>query len=199
MMRIRFAGARRQAGMSVPIMMIMLGVMLVSSVYLLRSSNSTTLTTANLAYETSLAKAADLGIHQAYAWLAATPRSALWNDVLAAGYRATTNPAPGKGPADKEYWYGSAKLVDNAGNQVEYVIHRLCTFAGPFDQSQPVNSCALTAAKQHTDGRVGVGDSLSSDAPAYQGQPQISYVITARISGPRGGNVMNQAVVMMGP
>lgn len=198
-MRTSFASRRRQGGMSVPIMLIMLGVMMVSAVYLLRSSNSTTLTTANLAYETALAKAADLGIHQAYAWLAATPRSALWNDVQEAGYRATTNPAPGKGPSDKEYWLGSAKLEDSAGNQVEYVIHRLCTFAGPFDQSAPANSCALTAAKQDTSGRAGVGDSLSSDAPAYQGQPQISYVITARISGARGGNVMNQAVVMMGP
>lgn len=198
-MRTPFAPLRRQRGISVPIMLIMLGVMLVSSVYLLRSSNSNTLTAANLAYETSLAKAADLGIHQAYAWLAATPRSTLWNDVQAAGYRATTNPAPGKGPTDKEYWAGSAKLVDGAGNEVEYVIHRLCTFAGPFDQSSPANSCALTSAKQDTDGRAGVGDSLSSDAPTYQKPPQLSYVITARISGARGGNVMNQAVVMMGP
>ncbi|WP_342116173.1 pilus assembly PilX family protein [Pseudoduganella sp. OTU4001] len=198
-MRTPIDKLRRQRGMSVPIMLIMLGVMLVSSIYLLRSSNSTTLTAANLAYETALAKAADAGIHQGYAWLAATPRSTLWNDVLAAGYRSTTNPAPGKGPSDKEYWYGSAKMTDSAGNQVEYVIHRLCTFAGPFDQTQPANSCALTSAKQDTEGRAGVGDSLSSDAPAYQGSPQISYVITARISGARGGNVMNQAVVMMGP
>lgn len=190
---------RRQRGLSVPIMLIMLGVMLVSSIYMLRSSNSTTLTTANLAYETSLAKAADVGIHQAYAWLSATPRVALWNDVPGAGYRATTNPAPGRGPTDKEYWMGSAKMVDAAGNQVEYVIHRLCTFAGPFDQSQPANSCALMSSKQDPSGRSGVGDSLSSDAPTYFEAPQLSYVITARISGARGGNVMNQAVVMMGP
>ena len=40
---------------------------------------------------------------------------------------------------------------------------------------------------------------LAQDAPTYQGQPELHYVVTARIFGPRGGNVMTQAVVMMGP
>lgn len=198
-MRKPFPTMHRQRGLAVPIMLIMLTVMLASSVYMLRSSNSSTLTTANLAYETSLAKAADLGIHQAYAWLKATPRAMLWNDVLAAGYRATTNPAPDRGPTDKEFWMGSATTKDASGNEVEYVIHRLCTFSGPFDQGQPANSCALTSSKQDTHGRAGIGDSLSSDAPKFNEAPQLSYVITARISGARGGNVMNQAIVMMGP
>lgn len=198
-MRKRFPTMRRQGGLSVPIMLIMLGVMLASSVYMLRSSNSTTLTTGNLAYETALAKAADLGIHQAYSWLKATPRTMLLNDVQAAGYRATTNPAPGRGPSDKDYWMGSATVKDAAGNEVEYVIHRMCTFPGPYDGGQPANSCALTSSKQDSHGRAGVGDSLSSDAPSYFEAPQLTYVITSRISGARGGNVMNQAIVMMGP
>lgn len=198
-MRKRFPTMRRQGGLSVPIMLIMLGVMLASSVYMLRSSNSTTLTTGNLAYETALAKAADLGIHQAYSWLKATPRTMLLNDVPAAGYRATTNPAPGRGPSDKDFWTGSAFIEDAAKNKVEYVIHRMCTFPGPYDGGQPANSCALTSSKQDSHGRAGVGDSLSSDAPTYFEAPQLTYVITSRISGERGGNVMNQAIVMMGP
>lgn len=199
-MRAPVTFSRSQRGMAVPIMLIMLAVMLVSSIYLLRSSNSTTLSTANLAYESSLAKAADLGIMTGYQWLnAQADRTVLWNNVPAAGYVATANPAPGRGPGDSAYWLGSVKMADTAGNQIEYVIHRLCTFAGPFDQAAPVNACALTSAKQSLEGKAGVGDSLSSDAPSYQGQPQLHYVITARINGARGGNVMNQAVVMMGP
>jgi uncharacterized protein YpmB len=51
---------RLQRGIALPIMLIMLAVMMVSSIYLLKSSTSTTLTTSNLAYEAALTKAADL-------------------------------------------------------------------------------------------------------------------------------------------
>jgi hypothetical protein len=57
----------------------------------------------------------------------------------------------------------------------------------------------LTAAKQGVAAPVALGTTLAQDAPVYQGQPELHYVVTARIFGPRGGNVMTQAVVMMGP
>ena len=62
----RLPSARRQAGLALPIMLIMLAVMLVSSIYLLKASTSTTLTTANLAYDSALGKEADLGVHKAF-------------------------------------------------------------------------------------------------------------------------------------
>ena len=43
-----------------------------------------------------------------------------------------------------------------------------------------------------------LGDSLASDSPVYAGVPQLHYVITARIDGPRGGNVVTQMVVLIG-
>jgi len=46
--------------------------------------------------------------------------------------------------------------------------------------------------------RVAIGESLASDAPAYASSPQIHYVITARIDGARGGNVINQMAVLIG-
>ncbi len=57
----------------------------------------------------------------------------------------------------------------------------------------------LSAAKRGVASSVALGDSLSQNAPSYEDQPQLHYVVTARISGPRGGNVVTQAVVMMGP
>ncbi len=191
-----------QRGIALPVMLIMLVVMLISSIYLLRSGNSTALTTSNLAYETALTKAADLGIHTAYSWLDTAAKETLWQNVPAQGYVATMSEDPDKGPASSEFWAGSVFVEDDDGDddiRVEYVIHRLCQFAGAYNGGTPANRCATTAARQGITARTSVGDSLASDAPTYQGKPQLHYVITARIHGKRGGNVMNQAVVMMGP
>ncbi|TWI67546.1 hypothetical protein IP91_01660 [Pseudoduganella lurida] len=199
MMRRPVRTSRRQSGLALPLMLIMLVVMMISSIYLLRSTNSAALTTSNLAYDDQLSKAADLGIHAAYDWLSSLPdKAVLQNDIPAAGYVATTNPGAGQGVSNPAFWQGSLKVWDaDRRDEVEYVIHRMCRFAGPYNDA--ANSCTQTAARQGVQARTRVGDSLSSDAPAYQGSPQLHYVITARLSGPRGGNVMNQAVVMMGP
>jgi hypothetical protein len=191
---------QRQRGIALPVMLIMLVVMMVSSIYLLRSTNSTALTTSNLAYEDALSKAADLGIHTAYSWLSSLPnKNVLYNDVPAAGYVATANPGAGQGVSNPAFWNGAATVWDaNHRNQVQYVIHRMCQFTGAYN-AESGNNCTLTAARQNLQAKTRAGDSLSSDAPAYQGKPQLHYLITARITGARGGNVMNQAVVMMGP
>ncbi|MFA9218275.1 MAG: hypothetical protein ACEQSK_14390 [Sphingomonadaceae bacterium] len=190
---------RPQAGIALPVMLIMLAVMMVSSIYLLKSSTNTTLTTANLAYDTALSKEADLGVHTAFAWLASvTNKSSLNQNIPGNGYVATLNPAwtvtsPG-------FWTGSVSLPPNsAGSVVEYVIHRMCNFTGPYNAGVPLNSCMLSAAKKQVAAATAIGSSLASNAPVYQEQPQLHYVITARIFGPRGGNVVTQAVVMMGP
>jgi len=189
--------SRFQAGVAMPVMLIILAVMMVSSVYLLRSSTSTTLTTANLAYESALSKAADLGINTAFQWLSTVPnRNVLWNDSPGDGYVSTMAVGPAQGVSNAAFWAGSRFINDNAGNRIEYVIHRLCAFNGPFTAP---NNCASTAAKQNVAARTPIGTSLGTSSQVFLGSPQLHYVITARISGARGGNVMNQAVVMMGP
>jgi Tfp pilus assembly protein PilX len=189
---------RRQSGIALPVMMIILLVMLVSSVYLFKASNSTTMTTANLAYDASLSKAADLGLHAGYQWLvttAATNRNLLNSDDPANAYLANFNDK--LLPSDPNYWVGKTVVTDAANNRIEYVVHRLCSEGGAYDN--PTNHCVQTATNDRTLGRtVGVGDSLASDAQVYAGTPQLHYVITSRLSGPRGGNVVNQMVVLIG-
>jgi Tfp pilus assembly protein PilX len=189
---------RRQRGIALPVMMIILLVMLVSSVYLFKASNSTTMTTANLAYDASLSKAADLGLHAGFQWLSdtATGNKVLLNaDNPANGYVANlnTNLTPSAG----DFWNGSLFINDTANNRIEYVVHRMCAVAGAYDAG--INQCVQTSANTSTLGTsVGVGDSLASDSPSFAGTPQLHYVITARITGPRGGNVVNQLVVLIG-
>jgi hypothetical protein len=192
--------ARRQRGIALPVILIMLTVMLVGSIYLLKSSTSTTLTVTNLGYEAALSKEVDLGIHTAFEWLAlpATKPLLLANSA-GNGYVATLNPA--WTVSTPQFWNGSRLMpIDDAGNRIEYIIHRMCTFAGAYNATVPaVNTCMLSAAKHGVAAPVALGSSLSQNAPVYEGQPQLHYVVTARIFGPRGGNVVTQAVVMMGP
>lgn len=189
---------RRQRGIALPVMMIILLVMLVSSVYLFKAINSTTMTTANLAYDASLRKAADLGLHAGFQWLSdtASANKGLLN-ANDSGHAYLANLDVTLNPNENEFWTGSAVIADSANNRIEYVVHRLCAVAGAYDM--PGNSCVQTAANTSTLGTsVGVGDSLAADSPVFAGTPQVHYVITARIFGPRGGNVVNQLVVLIG-
>ncbi|MFL6656651.1 MAG: hypothetical protein ACJ8GW_01130, partial [Massilia sp.] len=63
---------KRQRGIALPVMLMIMLVMLGTSIFLIKSINSTTLTTGNLAYESALGRQADLGLITAYRWLNAT-------------------------------------------------------------------------------------------------------------------------------
>ncbi len=189
---------RRQRGLALPVMLMMLVVMLVSSIYLFKSSNSAALTSTNLAYEDTMSRAADLGLLTAFQWLSATAaanKASLNADSDANGYKATLDTT--LSVSSPEFWTGSQTVTDAAGNRVEYIVHRLCALPLGFDTGG--NSCVQTAAKTSSaNSAVAIGASLASDAPAYAGSPQLHYVITARIFGSRGGNVVNQSVVLIG-
>ena len=191
----------RQRGIALPVMMIMLVVMLVSSVYLLKASNSSTMTTSNLAYESALAKAADLGVLTGFQFLSTTAEAnkvLLDADIPASGYRATYDTT--KGPNTTAFWDGSVTLDDTAGNKIEYVIHRMCSLVGAYAQTTPsVNTCVMTTDNLTSmNNQIALGESMAIDGSKYLRLPQIHYVVTARIFGPRGGNVVTQAVVMIG-
>jgi hypothetical protein len=188
---------RYQRGIALPIMLIMLAVMMVSSIYLLKSSTSSTLTATNLAYEAALTKAADAGLHAGFTYLRTIPnKNLLLTDQAAAGYVATlpqtwtvSNP---------NFWLGSITMApDNEGNRVEYVIHRMCMLPLPYDD--PTNRCQTTAPRPGTTGPRALGETLKIDASNLAVAAQIHYVVTARVFGPRGGNVVTQAVIMKGP
>ena len=191
---------RRQAGIALPVMLIVLMVMLIGGIYLLKSSNSTTLTTSNLAYQASLSKATDLGLLTGFEWLtdaAAANKLTLNASDANNGYVATLDTT--QTVASAGFWAGSKSLVDGAGNTIEYVVHRMCSLPGNWDAvGPPSNICVQTAAASVLNSPVAIGDSLASDAPNFAGTPQLHYVITSRIFGPRGGNVVNQLVVMIG-
>jgi len=187
-----------QRGAALPVMLIMMLVMLVTSIYLLRSSNSATLAASNLAYDATLSRAVDFGLHSGFQWLsdtASTAKASLNGDDADHGYRAIMDTA--WTPNDEEFWRFSTVVQDADGNRIRYAIHRMCASQGSFGSAG--QDCVLTSANTVKIGnKVAIGESLASDAPAYASSPQIHYVITARIDGARGGNVINQMAVLIG-
>ncbi|WP_296001356.1 hypothetical protein [Rugamonas sp.] len=194
----RVRRAARQAGIALPVMLIMLAVMLMSSIYLLKSSTSTTLTTSNLAYDAALSKAVDLGIYTGYTWIAAMDKNNLYSSIPAVGYVA--NMVPSQSVNDPNFWLGSVKFNDTASppNQIEYVIHRMCSLVGaPVPDAPFNNNCMKSTMPNTASATAPLLVSLGVDAPQLAVSPQLHYLITARIFGPRGGNVVNQAVALI--
>lgn len=192
---------RRQRGIALPVVLIILAAMLVSGVYLLKTIHSTALTTGNLAYDETLSRAVDLGLHTGYKWLrdtAAANKTVLDASDATHGYRALLNPA--LSARDAAFWTGSITIAGDDGTQIEYVIHRLCAQDLPYADIH--NECLLTPSNSATLGNtVPLGASLASTTPAYAGSPQLHYVITARIAGggaKRGASVTNEMVVLIG-
>jgi hypothetical protein len=186
---------RHQAGLALPVILVILAVMLVGSVYLLRSVNSAALTASNLAYDATLGRAADLGLHTAFTFLQQTARNnkiALDQNDANNGYVASWD---GSQPADSAFWIGKKTMAGDDGTRIEYVIHRLCQAAGTYNGNQ----CVQTSATPTTTGSgAALGTSMAADAPVYNGQAQLHYVIAARILGGRGANVTNQMIVLIG-
>jgi hypothetical protein len=184
-------------GVALPVMMIMLSVMLISSIYLLRSSLSSTLLTSSLAYDAAQARAADLGLLTGFQWLKDTAlanKALLDEDSAENAYVARFDTS--QSLSSPQFWVGSITLVQG-DNRIEYVIHRMCLLNGAYDKVN--NSCLQTAPNLSSVGSaVPLGASLASDSTTLAGAPQLHYIVTARIFGVRGGNVMNQIVVLIG-
>lgn len=185
-----------QRGMALPVMLIILAVMLVTSIYMVRATHSTALTTSNLAYDTTMSRAADYGLHVGFQWLsqtAASNKSALDNSSPPNAYVANIDAT--RDVHDAAFWTGYQTVTDPDNNQIDYVIHRLCNLPGPYSNT----TCMQTSSNGGALGNaVPLGNSLASDAPQFASQPQLHYVISARIHGARGGNVINQMVVLIG-
>ena len=188
---------RAEQGIALPVMLIILLVMLISSVYLLKTSNTTTLTAANLAYDSAQGRAVDAGLHQGFQWLsdtAKTNRALLNENSSANGYVATL--MAGQSVRSEAFWEGG-RVVEVNKQRIEYVIHRLCSRNLAYDHKD--NACVQTSDNPSAMGSsVKAGDSLASDAPRFTSIPKVHYVVTARMAGARGGNVVNQLVVQIG-
>jgi Tfp pilus assembly protein PilX len=193
---------RRQHGVALPVMLIIMVIMLISSVYLLKASNNSTLSAANMAYDSALSKAADLGLHKGFQYLQAKSlanKELLWTDDTANGYLASYDTT--QAVTSDAFWANAVTVKNTAAQNgtsaddvIQYVVHRACLNAGSYVIS---NACEMTSSNPFNAVTASYGVSQSSNGAVYNAAPQIHYIITARLTGPRGGSVINQLVVLI--
>ena len=212
--------ARQQRGLSLIVVLVALVVISFAAIALLRSSDTGTLVSGNLAFQRAALAAGDASTEAAITWLIDNSGGGvLFDDDGANGYFATTadncdltgsrTPA---NPADDVDWTGTdpgnaCNLVALAttpdgvadGYAVSYVINRVCNAEG-----DPNAVVAADGVTPMVCSRVGGGASEGSTRAGgsygnlpLSGSAQTYYRITTRIDGPRQTVRYVQAFVVL--
>jgi Tfp pilus assembly protein PilX len=180
---------RSQRGVSLIIALIMLVGMMVAGISMFRKISSGAILAGNLTFTSSAITAADQGSEAGRAWLMAQSATSLYS-VVAPGYfpascyitnsdpgDCSANPPPATfNPATFD-WTNNSVLVtaaDDAGNEVRYLIHRLCGITGSLSTvNQSCVFTSTTSSSSHDDEKH-----LTTTVTPY-------YRVTTRVRGPR--------------
>lgn len=203
------AGPVRQAwqqGIILPVTLIVLVAMTLAGIALLRSVDTSSVIAGNLAFKQSATASGDAGVEAAIAWLVRTaPSGSLDQDMPGSGYYATRQDAldltgnkrdPVATADDDLNWDDRGAVTtmaeDAAGNQVAYVIHRMCDGVGPLDaRTCSTQQVFMKGKNDGSEGQMGGYHQGEIDNSSVRG----FYRITARVTGPRNTTSYVQAVV----
>ena len=179
----------RQSGAVLFIALIVLVAMSLAGIAMIRGVDTASLIAGNLAFRQGATQAGDNGLEAARAWLLVqdqlTPNP-LFNDGAAGtGYYASMGSwdFTGADPATADFPWSTgalAQAADAAGNQVSYVIHRLCGGSG---DPKLLTTCVKAATSAASEGSSKAGGDYAS--PPTPLSPRVFYRITAKITGPR--------------
>jgi len=197
---------RREDGVIMIIALIVLVAMTLAGIGVIRSIDTGTLVAGNIGFRQAALATADSGVEAARAWLM-NNRALLDGDVRDAGYYSTRQDNLDitgnrtSGGNDGVDWGGSdpsqpvkafhAGDLDSSGNDVYYLIHRLCSVTGNINA--PGQSCATTT--QLTGGST--QNVANYPEHAFKDKSQIYYRITARAKGPKNTVSYVQAIVLI--
>lgn len=205
-----------QRGVVLLLALIMLIAMTLAGIALYRQIGSGLIVARNLSFKRTAAVAADRGIEAARAWLKVQTSGGLEQGSSVNGYfpgwcntslnglgvpDANTDGTPddcGSTPAPSEFdpltylnWDNApfATANDGGGNEIRYVIHRLCETPGGINAA---NQQCVTIGSSSSGG--------SKSAVSYGTQPlsntsQPYFRVTSRVLGPTNTVVYTQAVL----
>ena len=190
-----------QEGVVLFIALVVLVAMSLAGVAMVRSVDTNTLASGNLAFKGASIQAADIGIQTAYVWLlAGVVPVKLDNSDAPNGYFASV-PLNLKFWTDPANWQTGVNAAcalpgcprDEAGNVVTYVIHRMCTIA-----NTPYNGANNICGINNSPTSAGNGDSKGiNDSEAFMSNPLLYYRITARVVGPHNTVTVVQSMVRL--
>lgn len=181
---------RRQQGIVLFIALIVLVAMTLAGIAMFRSIGAGVIIAGNIAFKQNAASVGDLGIEAARSWLVNQGASDLQADQLTSGYYSSW--ALTFNPATFAWTDAVSKLAssnDGTGNEVRYVVHRLCNAAGSVND--PSQSC-VTVGSASSGGSIGTPSygvmSLTNTTAPY-------FRVTVRIAGPRNTTSYIQAIM----
>ena len=202
----RFTTPRgRERGVVMFIALLVMVALSLAGIALIRSADTATIVSGNLAFKQAAASAVDRSVEQAVEALFnpdADPTPVIANkeiDLVAQNYFACVQAAGGgclpanapipEIPTVLTTKAGAATLAplipeDDAGNKSYYVIERMCAAAGP-----PVGSnCNLSAAALGADAGTQHYEGIVRPGGAY-------FRVTVRVEGPRNTVAFAQAIL----
>ena len=203
MRHLNISAIRTQQGVVLFISLIVLVAMSLAGIALMRSVDTATLVSGNLAFKQASVQSSHKAIAVAADWLASNSAgTGLHNTNTGAGYFSNT-------PATEPDWFASdtwdlgsvAKVnggaPDASGNRIRYMIHRLCSESNTAENgngpSGQVNQCA-----RYYPLATGTGAGSKSDqAVILYGNPELFYRLTIRVDGPRNTVTVTQVNLLI--
>lgn len=199
---MRRAPRRLQRGVVLVLTLIVLVALTLAGLALVRSVDTSGLIAGNLAFKQSAAVSADAGVEAAITWLA-EHGSSLTEDQPESGYYATSqdrldltgNQTPDDSD-DNLDWSEEDEVnmlaKDRVGNQVSFVIHRMCDRTGALDSA----SCSTEESRMGGSSEGGNRQMLTYQPGSWEMVANRGvYRITVRVSGPRSNVAYAQAVI----
>ncbi len=211
----RASPTNAQRGVVLLLALIMLVAMTLAGIVLYRPIGTGVIIARNLSFKRTAAVAADRGIESARTWLVGQSSAGLEQGIAASGYfpgwcntvlnasnvpDADNDGQPddcGNNPAPSEFdpitfnWAGSvlATSDDGAGNEIRYVIHRLCETPGSINASG--QQCVVIGSASA--GGAKTAATYGSQALTNTSQPY--FRITSRVLGPTNTVVYTQSIL----
>ena len=183
------APLRAQRGVVLFIALVVLVAMTLAGLAMFRQVGTGVTIAGNLAFKSNATSVGDMGIESGRSWLMAQGATTLQSDLVP-GYYSSWQVAFNPATFD---WTNNATLVtadDGTGNEVRYVIHRMCRNAG-LTVNDPAQQC-VTIGSAAAGGTKGGG---SYGVLALSNTTQPYFRVTVRSAGPRNTVSYVQAIM----
>lgn len=205
-MRRMPASRRAQSGVILFIALIVLVAMTLAGIALMRSVDTNVLVAGNLAFRQGATFSGDWGIEEARTWLTtnnggvtlhSSQPAVVDGNAYFANFQSGVDLIGVGATSDDFDWSGASARnlgADSAGNEVRYVIHRLCELAGD-PNSATANCVKFSGGGGSSPASTGTKGVVAYGTAALPGVSQVYYRVTVRISGPRNTMSFVQAIL----
>ena len=172
--------ARRERGVTMVIVLVVVGVVLVANLALMRSMGTVNRVASNKAFKQAATQAAEVGLRAAENYVGAltTSDTAVANRYASVMLATDTNELP------TTVNWANVETTDVGNYDVKWMVDRMCDRTPVTD---PITQCLGFQTTQQGSKKAG--------APAYSGSTSVYYRITVQVTGPRNIEAYVQSAV----